>query len=254
MALHTEMVHYHLPAALAAMQGNKFTVPAQVVRETKNEVRVVARKDGDLVTADAYFKAKKRKLATSIGGGPEFYTYEFLKKLGVGKDQVEIVAMKPADMPAALSNGSVDAIAIFDPFAFIAEKQLGGNSITFTDSSVYSEVYVIEGRESIKNDTAITDKLLKGLLAAEKFTQTNPDDAKQIVANRTKLDKGTVNDIWGSYNFQVALTPQLLDYWNREAVWAKDTGKVKPETALPDFNELITAGSLKRLNPEAVGF
>ena len=91
-----------VPALLATLQGNKFVIPAQVVKKTINEVRVVAQKDGDLNTADSYFKAKKRKLATSIGGGPEFFTYEFLNKLGITKNQVEIVDQKPAERVAGV--------------------------------------------------------------------------------------------------------------------------------------------------------
>ena len=241
-----------VPVTLSTLAGNKFVVPAQVVGRTKNEVRVVAKKETGLDTADKFFKAKKRKLATSIGGGPEFFTYEFLNKLGITKDQVEIVAQKPGDMPAALISGSVDAIAIFDPFAFIAEKQLGDKSITFTDESVYSELYVIEAKESVKQDSATLEKLLKGLVAAEKFTKDNPEEAKTIVIKYTKLDKGTVDGIWNSFDFRIALTPQLLEYWNREAQWAKDSGKVKPETGTPNFRDIIFDAPLKKVSSSAV--
>jgi len=40
-------------------------------------------------------------------------------------------------MPATLLSGSVDAIAIFDPFAKIAELQLGNKGITFTLDDIY---------------------------------------------------------------------------------------------------------------------
>ncbi len=241
-----------VPPTLSILAGNKFVVPAQVVGRTKNEVRVVAKKEVGLDTADKFFKAKKRKLATSIGGGPEFFTYEFLNKLGITKDQIEIVAQKPGDIPAALISGSVDAIAIFDPFAFIAEKQLGDKSITFTDESVYSELYVIEAKQSVKQDSATLEKLLKGLVAAEKFVKDNPEEAKTIVIRYTKLDKETIDRIWNSFDFRIALTPQLLEYWNREAQWAKDSGKVKPETVTPNFRDIIFEAPLKKVSSSAV--
>jgi len=241
-----------VPVTLASMQGNKFVVPAQVVRKTTNEVRVVARKDGDLNNAADYFKAKKRKIVTSIGGGPEFFTYEFLNKFGIAKDQVEIISQTPADMPAALASGSVDAIAIFDPFAFIAEKQLGDKAMTFRDESVYSELYVIEAKESVKQDPGDLEKFLKGLVAAEKFTQDSPEEAKQVVMKYTKLDKLTIDGIWDSFDFHIALTSQLGEYLNREAQWAKDSGKVKEGTATPNFKDIIWDQPLKNINPSAI--
>lgn len=242
-----------VPVTLSILAGNKFVVPAQVVGKTKNEVRVVAHEDGNLNTADEYFKTKKRKIATSIGGGPEFFTYEFLNKIGVTKDQIEIIAQKPGDMPAALTSGSVDAIAIFDPFAFISEKQLGDTSITFTDESIYSELYVLEAKDSVMQDPAILEKTLKALIEAEAFTKDHPEEAKTIVMKYTKLDKVTIDGIWNSFDFQIALTPQLLDYFAREAVWAKDTGKVKKETIVPNFRDIVFDAPLKKLSPSAVG-
>ncbi len=241
-----------VPVALATLQGNNFLVPAQVVRQTKNEVRAVARRDGNLNTAQAYFQAKKRKLATSIGGGPEFFTYELLNKLGIKKDGIEIISQNPSDMPAALVSGSVDAIAIFDPFAFIAEKQMGDTAITFKDESVYSELYIIEAKESVKDDSSDLQKLLKGLGDAEKFINNNPEEAKSVVMKYTKLDKETIDGIWNSFDFHVALTPQLLEFLNREAQWAKDTGKVAQNTTLPDFSSIIFEQPLKEVMPSAV--
>lgn len=241
-----------VPVTLSTMNGSKFLVPAQIVGRTKNEVRVVARAETGLNTPDKYFKVKKRKLATSIGGGPEFFTFEFLNKLGITKDQVEIMSQTPADMPAALVSGGVDAIAIFDPFAFIAEKQLGDKAIIFTDESIYSELYVIEAKESVKEDSATLEKLLKGLIAAEQFTKNSPEEAKAIVMKYTKLDNETMDGIWNSFDFRIALTPQLLQYLNREAQWAKDTGKVKNDTATPNFRDIIFYAPLKKIAPSAV--
>lgn len=243
-----------VPATLAALQGNKFVIPAQVVSATKNEVRVVAAKDGNLTNAKDYFSAKKRKFATSAGGGPEFFTYEFLNKLGISKDQVEIIAQKPEDMPAALASGSVDAISVYDPYAYIAEKQLGDKAITLTDPDIYSELYVIEAKESIKNDPTDTQNLLRALLDAEKFIRDNPDQAKQIVANYTKLDRTTLDNIWGNSDFSLSLTPLLLEYAKRETLWAQDTGKIKKDAAVPDLRNYIYDIPLKAIAPSAVGF
>lgn len=244
-----------VPAALAALQGNKFVVPAQVVKKTVNEVRVVALKDSTTsasTTAEEYFKTKKRKLATSIGGGPEFFTYEFLNKLGISKDQVEIISQTPKDMPASIVSGSVDAIAIFDPVAYVAEKQLGQKSITFTDKDIYSELYVIEASESVKENPEKLEKFLRGLVNAEQFVKNNPEEAKAIVMKYTKLDKDTVDGIWSSFDFSIALTPQLLEYWDREAKWAKDTGKVTKETVVPNFKDMIFEAPLRKISPRAV--
>lgn len=242
-----------VPVTLATLQGNKFYVVSQVVEKTINEVRVVARRDGDINDATTYFKKQKRKLATSFGGGPEFFTYNFLKKHGINENEVEIISQTPQDMPAALANGSVDAVSIFDPFAYIAEKQMGDKGITFTDPNTYSELYVITARqETVEKNRDTVDKLLRALVKAQQFIKDNPDQAKDIVVKYTKLDRGVVDGIWSNFVFAPALNQTLLDYQNQEAAWAKEKGTVPANTAIPDFRQTIFADALKGIKPEAV--
>jgi len=210
-----------VPVTLAMLQGSRFRVLTQVVEKTTNEVRVVARVDGDLTDPDDYFGNKRRRIATSLGGGPEYFTYSFLKRHKIRPSQIEILSQRPEDMPAALSKGDVDAIAIFDPFAYFAERQMRNRAITFRDDThtLYSELYVLTARQGLL--TKEIPKLLIALVRAQNFIATNPEDSKRIVAEYTQLDHATLNAIWSNFTFAPALTKRLLDYQQQEAAWAK---------------------------------
>jgi len=242
-----------VPVTLASLQGSDFRLISQVVEKTTNEVRVVARKEEGVTDASAYFKKKKRKLATSFGGGPEFFTYNFLKKHGIAANEVEIISQKPEDMPAALINGSVDAISIFDPFAFIAEKQMAGNGHTFAEQDLYSELYVIAAsRDTVEKRRDMVDALLRALIKAQDFITTNPDEAKAIVIKYTKLDQSIVNGIWPNFTFGAALNQRLLDYQKQETAWAIEKGAVPAGTAAPNWRERIADAPLKSIKSDAV--
>ena len=245
-----------VPVALATLQGNKLTVISQVVRETVNECRVVARRDGSAADGPAaYFKAKKRKLTTSIGGGPEFFTYQFLNKHGIAASDVEIVAQKPEDMVAALVSNSVDAMAVFDPFCFFAERQLGKDGVTFSDTTgeMYSELYVMAVRaEQIPDSRKTAAPILRALVKAEDIVAREPEKAKAAVEKYTKLDRATIDGIWSSFRFEAALTPKLLEYWNAQTEWARKTGKVSVETKTPDYRAIVSDEILRGIKPDAV--
>jgi ABC-type nitrate/sulfonate/bicarbonate transport system substrate-binding protein len=242
-----------VPVTLSTLQGSNFYVLSQVVEKTSNEVRVVARREESITDATTYFKKKKRKLATSFGGGPEFFTYNFLKKHGIAANEVEIISQKPEDMPAALVNGSVDAVSIFDPFAFISEKQMGDKGITFADSDIYSELYVLTvSQDTVEKRRDVVDKLLKALIKAQEFVKGNPDEAKNIVIKYTKLDRSVIEGIWKNFSFGVALNKLLLDYQNQEAVWAREKGTVPANAPAVDFRQRIYDAPLKGIKPEAV--
>lgn len=240
-----------VPVTLASLQGNDFYVITQVVERTKNEVRVVALKNSNLNSPEQYFKAKKRKLATSFGGGPEFYTYNFLKKYNL--TNIEIISQKPEDMPVALQSRTVDAIAIFEPFAFFAEQKLGKDAITFKDDKLYSELYVLSAkREWVKSNPKIAEKILRALVTASEFIEKNSGESKAILMKYTKLDKATVDGIWNNFVYKPVLNELLPKYLNEEAQWAKETGKVSKDTKVPDFNEYIYRDGLKKVKPEYV--
>jgi len=246
-----------VPVCLAALQGNQLRVVTQVVEKTVNEVRVVARKDRKTdasVSAEEYFARRKRKLATSFGGGPEFFTYNFLRHYHIEPNKVEILSQRPEDMPAAVATHSVDAISVFDPFAFIAEQKLGDTAVTFVAPDIYSELYVLNARpEQIERNPDVIEAILRALVQAETFITNNPDKSKQIMQKYTKLDSAVVDGIWKNFSFKAALNQKLIDYWDAEAVWAIDTAKVRPDTKAPDFRNFVDSRFLKRVNSSAVG-
>ena len=240
-----------VPVTLASLQGNKFYIITQLVERTKNEVRVVALKDNNSDNPEKYFKTKKRKLATSFGGGPEFYTYNFLKKNNI--TNVEIISQKPEDMPVALQSKSVDAIAIFEPFAFFAEQKLGNNSVTFKDEKLYSELYVLSAKkEWVQSNPQTAEKIIRALAKASEYIEKNPDESKLILKKYTKLDKSTVDGIWNNFVYKPVLNELLPKYLNEEAKWAKVTGKVTNDTKIPDFDEYIYRDTLRKVKTENV--
>ncbi|MFH0860687.1 MAG: ABC transporter substrate-binding protein [Candidatus Altiarchaeota archaeon] len=240
-----------VPVMYSTLSGNDFYVITQLVERTKNEVRIVARKDGDLNEPQAYFQAKKRKLATSFGGGPEFYTHEFLEKYNI--TDIELVNQKPEDMPAALASGTVDAVAVFDPFAYFAEQKLDGDAVVFKDGDLYSEMFVLTAHKDwVRAHPEETEKILRSLLKASQFIEQNPEESKNIVMPYSKLDRDTLDVIWSNFVFKPVLNDLLPEYLEAEAEWAKETGKVSADTVVPDFREYIYTDSLKRVKPEYV--
>jgi ABC-type nitrate/sulfonate/bicarbonate transport system substrate-binding protein len=245
-----------VPVTLATLQGNRLAVVTQVVGRTINEVRIVARRDGTAssdANAYAYFHAKKRKLATSFGGGPEFFTYNFLRKYGLTENSVDVIPLRPEEMPAALASRSVDAISIFDPFAFIAERQHGADGVTFRAGDLYSELYVLVARPRDLDERRQTIvAILRALLKAHQMIQTDPAGAQAIVVKYTALQPEVVAGVWANFVFAPALDHVLTEYMNAEAHWAQEKGDVAPKALLPDMRQVIHEGPLRSVAPGAV--
>lgn len=232
------------PVVLASLGGNAISVFSQVVN-AKNECRVVVHKDLTRTTPETYF-AVKRKLATSQGGSPEWLTYNFIKRYKLDKTKIEIVAVEPANMPATLTSKAVDAISIFDPFARIGEQQLGDKGQTFLNENITTYYVLSAKKQTLDQKTAAIAAFMAGLRKAQTFINTQPEEAKKIVAARTKLDRDIINATWKNYTFGVDLDNGFLDLCKNEANWAIETGKYPRETKIPDFKTIVVANAIRQ--------
>lgn len=240
------------PVTLATLNGEKLSILTEV-NKTVGGFPMIVKKEGDAFDAQAYF-AKKRKIATSVGGGPEFFTVDFFKKYNIQPSQYEIVSMKPEDLPVALSNGSVDGIAIYEPYAHFAIQQTGADKVfSIKSDDLYSETIILVGKTDwvLENEKTV-EKFLRALKKSEAYIMDNPEEAIDIVSSFTKLDKETLRSIWPAFTLQLGLDKKLVPTMEQEAQWAKDTGKVPKETATPNFREFIFDAPLKKISPSAV--
>jgi NitT/TauT family transport system substrate-binding protein len=240
------------PVTLATLNDEKLAILAQV-NETAGAIQMILRKEGDSFDAQTYF-SKKRRIATSVGASPEFFTADFFKNYDIRKDQYEIVSMKPEDTPIALANGSVDGIAIYEPFVHFAIQQTHHDKVfRIKNDDLYSEVMILVGkREWILRNEKVVEKFIRALKHSEIFIKDNPEEAMDIVASFTKLDKGALRDIWPTFKLELGLDKRLVPIMEKEAKWAKDTGKVPKEIAMPKFREAIFETPLKEVAPSQV--
>jgi len=240
------------PVTLATLSGEKLSILTEV-NETVGGFPMILRKEGEVFEPQTYF-AKKRKIATSVGAGPEFFTVDFFKKYNIKPSQYEIVSMQPQDMPIALANGSVDGIAIYQPFVHFALQQTGEDKVfSIKSDNLYSETIILVGKtEWVSQNEKTAEKFLRALKKSEGFIKNNPEEAMAIVSSFTKLDKETLRSVWPTFTLQLGLDKKLVATMERQARWAKDSGKVKPETPTLNFRDIIFDAPLEKVAPSAI--
>ena len=223
------VVSGELPVLLASLQERSFQVITEVVANSKNETRLIARKTSPTDNSSNYFLSKKRVLSTSFGGGPEYFTYLALQALKVTSDQVTIINQKPEDMPAAIASGSVDLISIFDPFATFAEKLLKQQAIEFPLQLNYRQHYLLSlANKSLAEDSNIALLLLRALTKAGDYIKTNPSQSQHILKKYTKLSLEVIKNLWGNFEFYPALTSDLQTTWKDQLQWLQTKKQMQP--------------------------
>lgn len=191
------------------------------------------------------------KIGVVAGSASDYFLYSLLAVNGIEPSAVSTVSMKPNELPAALNAGELDAISIWEPYAYqgFAANPEGINILQ--SKGLYSLSFNLLGKPSDSPLTIETEKrIIQALQKAVRFIVQNPDEAQKITAGQLQLNEEQVRWAWQDYNFKLSLNNALLATVESQARWAVQTGMV-PHKGVPDFRTLINSRALLSLDPAA---
>lgn len=111
-----------------------------------------------------------------------------LQRSGLTLDQVEIKNMPLAEMPAALAEGRVDAVAFFPPFSDYAARD-GQSQVLFDSRQIPGEIFdvLVVNPDYLRRHSAILVKLLKTWQDAHDYARSHPREAIDLMARRENV-------------------------------------------------------------------
>ena len=235
------------PITAAAMAGQKI---AFLARTEYSYIKT-------LTAASAGIKSlpelKGKRVAFTAGTGGEVYTMELLKKAGLAKTDVTLVNLRPQDMVAALSSGSIDAYGTWEPHIYNGIKTLGAKAFPLDTKGIYAETFnIVVMQNYLEKKPEVAKAFLKSLVEAEAWIKANPDEAVKVVAEFVKMPVDDLKPIWSDYVYQVAIDKAVLDVLNAHASWRLASGNHPPSATMPDWNKFIFSAPLKAVAPTKV--
>lgn len=233
------------PLALAAFQNQKFLIVATIA-ESPHKLVVKKR-----IGVPQGLKGKK--VSTLAGSAGEFWMYSFLKANGLSASDVKAISLQPTDMVLALTRGDIDAFFSWEPYPYLAKKELKDEVAVYSSKGIYAQTFnVVVMQDFSKDNSKTIERLIKALIKAEKFMQENKAESVKIVAKNSKMDENVLNGIWDDHKFAIMLDQSLLAYLREQGNWAKSSGIVPANSETPDYRAFIQTEPLDRLNPARV--
>jgi ABC-type nitrate/sulfonate/bicarbonate transport system substrate-binding protein len=235
------------PTTAAAMSGQKIAFLARTEYSYIKMLTAAAAgisKLGDL---------KGKRIAFTAGTGGEVYTMELLKAAILGKDDVTLVNLRPQDMVAALSSGSIDAYGTWEPHINNGIKALGVKARPLDTKGIYAETFnIVMMQNYLQKNSAVATSFLKSLVEAEAWIKANRNEAIRIVSEFVKMPAEDLSPIWDDYVYEVALDDKTLGVLNAHAGWRLATGNHPPGAVMPDWHTVIFTAPLKSVAPDRV--
>lgn len=236
------------PVMFAIMDGKNITTLASIQTSSRNEAIVTRQERGISQPNDL----KGKKIGVTLGTTADFFLDSFLVVNEIGREQVEIIDMKPEEMADALGKGRVDAVSAFNPTLKQLEKGLGSKGVSFFGEEFYTEIFCLAAdREYVKQHPEAIKKVLRALIKAETFVHQQPAAARSLVAEFTKTDQAILDEIWDIFTLRVTLEQALLVDFEDQTRWAIKN-RLTARQDMPNYLEYIYSDALQAVKPEAV--
>ena len=155
-------------------------------------------------------------MGTPIGGTADEYLGVVLKKRGVPREKVNLLNVPPGNIVSALQGGSVEAVAIWEPFGSLIQSKVadavlvargGGHLGYYINMAVRNDV--------IEKSPDVVERYVIGVAAAAQYTRQHPDEAAEIATRWVPgLDGAVAKQALRHMRFDPRITSHTLAAWD----------------------------------------
>lgn len=181
--------------------------------------RIVARRSRGIATpADLRHKT----IGTTRYTTAHYYLVELARRAGMGETDMTIVDVPQPDMPAALAQGTIDALAIWEPVADNAARLLGQDAVFFQDAALFRERFNLNTTTAVLADAGKRAALvgfLRAVIAAAGETRDFPATVWPLLASEINLAETRIAALWSQFRFPATLPEDLPQLLVDEEMW-----------------------------------
>lgn len=145
---------------------------------------------------------KGKRLAGEPGVPPYFLLQYLLNKENLSMSDISFKDIATQDAGATFTSGSVDAAALYEPFLSNAVNSRKGSKVIVSSAQAPNILadLLFASENLVKNNPDALKKIAEGWFKALDYSNSNPDDAYEIMAKSFNVSKQEMKD------FKTAIT------------------------------------------------
>lgn len=166
-----------------------------------------------------------KRIGVTFGAASRFFLWQFLTLAGIGEDELTLVNMRPAEITAAMVDGSIDSGIVWEPHVTNIRKSTPVELIEYPDQSEQHYYFTLQGKCDL--ETRKPDELrrvLRALVEAERSALDQASAAHKAFSKRFGVSEEEAAQIWGLHTLSVSLPQDLLFLMELEAKWRESSG------------------------------
>ena len=193
--------------------------------------RVVARRSRGIA---APIDLSGKTIGTTRHTSAHYFLCELLRRAGLYPPELDIIDVPQPDMPAALADGRIDALAIWEPIAEAAAARIGDDAIVFQDGALFRERFNLNTTTAVLADRGRRAALVgfvRAVIAAARDVGERPQSVWPLLAAKINVPEPTIARLWPQFRFPATLPDDLAALLVDEERWLAALQKRAPRSA-----------------------
>lgn len=217
---------------------------------TDNQTKVLARKSAGIYGVK---DLKGKRIATVSSTVSHFYLCKLLVLNGISCSDIDLVFMSKKKLPKAIASGEVDAVCQHGIPIENAKKLLKDDWTMIRDGLIHRKpVFLIAPVALLNNSSGKVTGVLKSILRAERFIQTDTEECIRILANAKKYSFEAMKEtVTKEIEYDLSLRQTIYMALETVEQWAIDSHLVKREQPR-NYMDFVDYGPLESVAPEKV--
>jgi NitT/TauT family transport system substrate-binding protein len=235
------------PIIFRSFERNDFCIIGTFA-SAPTDSKLLVRKDSGI---DRPSQLAGRRVGMAVGTSGQFFLDSMLMMHGVEPRQIQVVNIPPEDMPQALASGRVEALSVWEPYAWRTVKAMKSGVQVLKAAGIYTVTFnLVANRKLAGPRDADLAALLRAVQRAERFIHQQPQRAQRILMDRLSGNQAFVDWVWPGLEFRLGLDQSLIKTLESEARWALREGHASGKQ-IPNYLGFVHAAPLKSVQPEA---
>lgn len=234
--------------AFESLERSDFAIIASF-SSTSSDVELIARRAAGIRAAR---DLTGKRVGVVKGTSAQYFLDTFLLDNDIDPKAILQVAIQPEAALEAMASGQLDAVAVFQPFAYAIAHSPRVDGIVLSGTGGYKQTFNLVAQHSfMKTRRADAERFLRAIHKANEFIRTEPRRAEAIFVSRIGVEPGFAQWSMQRTHAVLALEEALLRTLQSQANWALREGYASGKKPA-DFRTLIDAAPLRAVLPNAV--
>lgn len=191
-----------------------------IMTVAEGHYRIIARRSAGI---ERLADLKGKRIGTVIVGSSGYFLHGMLQSEGLSFSDATVRNIQPfSAIEAALVNGEVDAISIWEPYAENAVRALGADAVVFPGTGIYREIFSLHTTAANLADPDKRARIvafLRAVISATAEVNAAPRRAQELVAEAGGFSVEEIANSWSHHSFIAAFPEDVLDVMVDEETW-----------------------------------